>query len=53
VPGNASTNLLVNREAPLEKRFVAQSEIADRDKRRRLVWDIDKQLQEDGARPII
>jgi peptide/nickel transport system substrate-binding protein len=37
----------------LEKRFVAQSETADRDKRRRLVWDIDKQLQEDGARPII
>ena len=39
--------------AELEKRFVAQSEIADRDQRRHLVWDIDKQLQEDGARPII
>jgi peptide/nickel transport system substrate-binding protein len=39
--------------AGLEKQFVTQSEIADRDKRRRLVWDIDKQLQEDGARPII
>jgi peptide/nickel transport system substrate-binding protein len=39
--------------AELEKRFVEQSEIADRDKRRHLVWDIDKQLQEDGARPII
>jgi peptide/nickel transport system substrate-binding protein len=37
----------------LEKRFVDQSETAGRDKRRRLVWDIDKQLQEDGARPII
>ena len=37
----------------LEKQFVAQSEIADRDKRRHLVWDIDKHLQEDGARPII
>jgi peptide/nickel transport system substrate-binding protein len=37
----------------LEKRFVAQSETGDRDKRRQLVWDIDKQLQEDGARPII
>jgi peptide/nickel transport system substrate-binding protein len=36
--------------AELEKRFVAQSETADRGKRRRLVWDIDKQLQEDGAR---
>jgi peptide/nickel transport system substrate-binding protein len=33
----------------LEKQFVAQSEAADRDKRRRLVWGIDKQLQEDGA----
>jgi peptide/nickel transport system substrate-binding protein len=39
--------------AELEKRFVVQSETADRDKRRRHVWDIDKQLQEDGARPII
>jgi peptide/nickel transport system substrate-binding protein len=39
--------------AELEKRFVEQSEIVDRDKRRHLVWDIDKQLQEDGARPII
>jgi peptide/nickel transport system substrate-binding protein len=37
----------------LETRFVEQSETADRDKRRNLVWDIDKQLQEDGARPII
>jgi peptide/nickel transport system substrate-binding protein len=39
--------------ADLEKQFVAQSEIADRDKRPHLVWDIDQQLQEDGARPII
>jgi peptide/nickel transport system substrate-binding protein len=39
--------------ANLEARFVEQSETADGDKRRRLVWDIDKQLQEDGARPII
>jgi peptide/nickel transport system substrate-binding protein len=37
----------------LEKQFVEQSQTADRDKRRRLVWIIDKQLQEDGARPII
>jgi peptide/nickel transport system substrate-binding protein len=35
----------------LEEQFVAQSLIADRDKRRHLVWDIDKQLQEDGACP--
>jgi peptide/nickel transport system substrate-binding protein len=39
--------------AELEKRFVEQAEIAERDKRRRLVWDVDKQLQEDGARLII
>jgi peptide/nickel transport system substrate-binding protein len=39
--------------AELETQFVQQSETADRNKRRRLVWDIDKQLQEDGARPII
>src|SRR6201997_4906816 len=37
----------------LEKRFVAQSETADRDKRQRLVWGVDSRLQEDGARPII
>jgi len=39
--------------AELEARFVEQSEMADREKRRRLVWEIDKKLQEDGARPII
>jgi peptide/nickel transport system substrate-binding protein len=37
----------------LEKLFVEQSTLADRDKRKRLVWEIDKKLQEDGARPII
>jgi peptide/nickel transport system substrate-binding protein len=37
----------------LEKLFVAQSSTADRDKRKQLVWVIDKKLQEDGARPII
>jgi peptide/nickel transport system substrate-binding protein len=37
----------------LEARFVEQSVMADQDKRRRLVWDIDKKLQEDGARPIV
>jgi peptide/nickel transport system substrate-binding protein len=40
-----------NRE--LEERFVEQSMMADREKRRRLVWEIDKKLQEDEARPII
>ncbi|HXP04382.1 MAG TPA: ABC transporter substrate-binding protein [Stellaceae bacterium] len=37
----------------LEKLFVQQSEEADQGKRKKLVWDIDRQLQEDGARPII
>ena len=27
--------------------------MADQEKRRRLVWEIDKKLQEDEARPII
>ena len=39
--------------AELEKLFVEQSTMGDREKRRRLVWEIDKRLQEDGARPII
>jgi peptide/nickel transport system substrate-binding protein len=37
----------------LEKLFVEQSMLKDREKRRRLVWEIDKKLQEDGARPIV
>jgi peptide/nickel transport system substrate-binding protein len=37
----------------LEKQFAAQSMEADQEKRRKLVWEIDKKLQEDGARPII
>jgi peptide/nickel transport system substrate-binding protein len=37
----------------LEKLFVEQSSMADHDKRKHLVWEIDKKLQEDGARPII
>jgi peptide/nickel transport system substrate-binding protein len=40
-----------NRE--LEKLFNQQSTIADQEQRKKLVWEIDKQLQEDGARPII
>jgi peptide/nickel transport system substrate-binding protein len=39
--------------AEMEKLFTEQSTMADQDKRRRLVWEIDKDLQEDGARPII
>ena len=37
----------------LEKLFVEQSQELDLDKRRRMVWEIDRQLQEDVARPII
>ena len=40
-----------NRE--LEKRFDEQSMEADQEKRKQLVWQIDKKLQEDVARPII
>jgi peptide/nickel transport system substrate-binding protein len=37
----------------IEKLFDQQSQETDIDKRKKLVWDIDKQLQEDVARPII
>jgi peptide/nickel transport system substrate-binding protein len=37
----------------LDKQFVAQSSMTDQEARRKLVWAIDKKLQEDGARPII
>ncbi len=37
----------------LEKMFVAQSQETDLAKRTRMVWEIDRQLQEDVARPII
>ncbi len=40
-----------NRE--LEKLFVQQSEQPDPNQRRTLVWDIDRRLQEDAARPMI
>jgi peptide/nickel transport system substrate-binding protein len=40
-----------NRE--LDKLFDQQSEEPNQEKRRHLVWDIDKKLQEDGARPIL
>jgi peptide/nickel transport system substrate-binding protein len=40
-----------NRE--LEKEFDRQSMEADPEKRKPLVWKIDRQLQEDGARPMI
>ena len=37
----------------LEQEFDRQSREADIEKRKRLVWDIDRKLQEDGARPMI
>ena len=37
----------------LDKKFVEQSTMSDQEARKKLVWDIDKKLQEDGARPII
>ena len=37
----------------LEALFETQSRELDTDKRRRLVWEIDRKLQEDVARPII
>ncbi len=37
----------------IEKLFEAQSQTADYEARRKLVWEIDRQLQLDGARPVI
>jgi peptide/nickel transport system substrate-binding protein len=37
----------------LQKMFDQQSVMTDQAKRRSLVWEIDKRLQEDGARPVI
>jgi peptide/nickel transport system substrate-binding protein len=37
----------------LDKKFEEQSMQSDQEKRKKLVWEIDKKLQEDGARPII
>ncbi len=37
----------------IEKLFDVQSQETDINKRKKLVWDIDKKLQEDVARPII
>ena len=37
----------------LEKMYDQQSVEPDQEKRKKLVWEIDRQLQEDAARPII
>jgi peptide/nickel transport system substrate-binding protein len=39
--------------AELDKEFDRQSMEPDQQKRKKLVWEIDRKLQEDGARPII
>ncbi len=39
--------------ADLEKLFRQQSTMTDQDARRKLVWEIDRTLQEDGARPVV
>ncbi len=39
--------------AEIDKLFDQQSMEPDQEKRRHLVWEIDKKLQEDGARPIL
>lgn len=40
-------------DAEMTKRFEAQSRETDPEKRKRMVWDIDRKLQEEIARPII
>jgi peptide/nickel transport system substrate-binding protein len=37
----------------LEKMFHQQSMMKDQMARRQLVWEIDRKLQEDGARPVV
>jgi peptide/nickel transport system substrate-binding protein len=37
----------------LDKKFEEQSMMTDQQARKKLVWEIDKKLQEDGARPIV
>jgi len=37
----------------LDQKFDEQSKEPDQEKRKKLVWEIDKKLQEDAARPII
>ncbi|HXO03452.1 MAG TPA: ABC transporter substrate-binding protein, partial [Stellaceae bacterium] len=37
----------------LDKKFNEQSGMSDQEARKKLVWEIDRRLQEDGARPII
>jgi peptide/nickel transport system substrate-binding protein len=49
----AERNLTGYCNPELEKQFERQSVEPDQEKRKQLVWEIDKQLQQDGARLII
>ena len=40
-------------DADMEKLMLAQSLEADQEKRKRMVWEIDKRLQEEAVRPIM
>jgi peptide/nickel transport system substrate-binding protein len=50
---NAQRNYTGYCNPELDKLFDQQSMERDQEKRRRLVWEIDRKLQEDGARPIL
>src|SRR4030081_524892 len=50
---NSERNYTNYCNADIEKLFDQQSQETDVAKRKKLVWDIDKKLQEDVARPII
>jgi peptide/nickel transport system substrate-binding protein len=50
---NSERNYTNYCNADIEKLFDQQSQETDIAKRKKLVWDIDKKLQEDVARPII
>jgi peptide/nickel transport system substrate-binding protein len=50
---NSERNYTQYCNAEVDKLLVAQSRELDRDKRRKLVWDIERILVEDAARPVI
>ena len=50
---NSERNYTAYCSPELEKLFHQQSKMKDMEARRKLVWQIDRTLQEDGARPIV
>jgi len=50
---NSERNYTAYCNPELEKLFHQQSMMTDVEQRKKLVWDIDKKLQEDGARPVV